>query len=118
MKNSHSFTEIKIHLVLKTTRCIPFGEIKPQVEYWVKKSLARFEVNVIKFGIADNHIHLLFELHPSSCLSDLIDKIKSNSSLNLNKYFSAQWPGWRRGYWCASVGGSSLSRVKKYISNQ
>jgi REP element-mobilizing transposase RayT len=69
-------------------------------------------------GIED-HVHLLIELKPKHCISDIVKTIKGNSWLwirdeNLSKgYFS-----WQDGFAAISISPSDLERVRRYIRNQ
>jgi len=66
-------------------------------------------------GPAD-HVHLLFGLPASLSLSDLMEKLKANSS----KWAKVRTPGfaWQTGYTAFSVSESKLGEVTAYISSQ
>lgn len=67
----------------------------------------------------EDHIHCFFSLHPSLSVSDLMQKIKSNSSGWLNKQtFLKHRFEWQSGYGAFSYSRSQLNNVYQYILNQ
>jgi REP element-mobilizing transposase RayT len=74
---------------------------------------------LLSIGGVSDHVHLFFGMRPVQSLSDLMQKIKSNSSkwINDNKlvrgYFS-----WQEGYSAFSYSKSQISQVCNYIENQ
>ena len=62
---------------------------------------------------------MLLVLPPSLPRSDLMEKLKANSS----KWVHERWPrrpwfGWQTGYTAFSVSPSKLNAVRTYIANQ
>jgi REP element-mobilizing transposase RayT len=80
-------------------------------------------VNLNQYPLAisgfKNHVHLFFEQNPTSALSDIIEKVKANSSkwINLNKKIVGHFE-WQRGYGGFSYARSQRNKVIKYIINQ
>ncbi len=66
-----------------------------------------------------DHVHLLVGLHPSLAVSELVQKVKANSSKHINteKWFPGRF-SWCEGYGAFSVSQSMLEKVSKYIANQ
>ena len=64
-----------------------------------------------------DHIHLLIQTKPTEKISEVVCRIKSNSSKficeNLVKDFA-----WQKGYGVFTVDTTSLLRIQKYIKNQ
>lgn len=69
-------------------------------------------------GVAD-HIHFLFGMRPSCCLSDLIREVKksSNEFINKNKFSAFEFK-WQEGYGAFSYSHSALNDVINYIQLQ
>ncbi len=67
-----------------------------------------------------NHIHIIFDLHPSSALSDLIRDLKrSSSDMMKNREVDFQeFPGWQVGYGAFTYSSNSLRNLINYVSNQ
>jgi REP element-mobilizing transposase RayT len=65
-----------------------------------------------------DHVHVLFVLPATVSLSDLMEKLKANSS----KWAAKRWPtlgfSWQTAYTAFSVSQSKLGEVKAYISRQ
>ncbi|MFC0710333.1 IS200/IS605 family transposase [Azorhizophilus paspali] len=71
-------------------------------------------------------MHLLFEIHPTVRLSDLVKNIKSVSARHMRNEFARElapyyWKPyfWNNAYALISVGGrASLATLLRYIENQ
>ena len=74
--------------------------------------------SILVGGVAD-HVHLLFQLGRTISIADAVGKIKSNSSLWVNRtrglgtHFH-----WQAGYAAFSVSHSLLDRLREYIRQQ
>ena len=66
-----------------------------------------------------DHVHVFFELHPNSRISDLMRDLKSVSSgwINDNKFVQGKF-NWQDGYGTFSYSRSQRNNVIKYIMNQ
>ncbi|KAF5046888.1 Transposase IS200 like protein [anaerobic digester metagenome] len=69
-------------------------------------------------GTAD-HVHVLFSLHPSVALSDLMKDIKlSTSSFIRTKKLFPMFDGWQEGYGAFTYTYSAKEQLTRYVSNQ
>ena len=116
-----SKTRIICHIVFATKA----REKSINPEY--KRDLYKYIYGIIKNhkcftkrinGMSD-HVHILLDLSPSIALSDLMEKIKSSSSLWLksNPNFK-KFKGWGRGYYAESIGREGEAACYTYICNQ
>ena len=66
-----------------------------------------------------NHVHIFFELHPTTNMSDILEVVKANSSkwINSNHFTKGRFE-WQRGYSAFTYSRSQRDRVIKYIMNQ
>ena len=66
-----------------------------------------------------NHIHLLGSIHQSISVSEMVRRIKGNSSswINKQKKLSVQF-AWQKGYASLTVSESSKQKIISYIKNQ
>ena len=66
-------------------------------------------------GVAD-HVHLLFDLKATHCLSDFMREVKKASS----SWCREQSPkfAWQEGYSAFTVSATALDGVRKYIAHQ
>ncbi|MBQ4406817.1 MAG: IS200/IS605 family transposase [Bacteroidales bacterium] len=69
-------------------------------------------------GGIENHVHILFELARTMALSNVVNKIKSNSSKWIRHEQGVFDFGWQDGYGAFSVGQSNVEVVRKYIMDQ
>jgi REP element-mobilizing transposase RayT len=74
---------------------------------------------LISGTVMPDHVHLLIGIHPSVCVSELAQKVKSGSSklMNDEKWFTGKF-SWNEGYGAFTVSQSKLAAVKQYISGQ
>ena len=70
-------------------------------------------------GGTENHVHLLGLIHQSISVSDMVRRIKGNSShwINKQKKLSVGF-AWQKGYASFTVSESSKKMIKNYIKNQ
>lgn len=81
---------------------------------------------MIEFSGETDHIHLLFEAHPSLNLSQLIANLKTVSSRLIRKEYSDYLSKyfWKPYFWSSSYGLKSVSRgaefgvIVEYIQKQ
>ena len=68
---------------------------------------------------SQNHIHVFFEQSPNVALSDIMEKVKANSSkwINQNKFIIGHFE-WQRGYGGFSYSRSQRNNVIRYIMKQ
>lgn len=66
-----------------------------------------------------DHVHIFFELNPSTSVSDVMKKVKANSSkwINENHFVSGKFE-WQRGYGSFTYSRSQRDDVIRYIMNQ
>lgn len=84
--------------------------------YGILKGIDQFPLAVNGYK---DHVHLFFELNPSSSVSDIMEKVKANSSKWINEKHLV--PGkfeWQRGYGAFTYSKSQRDNVIKYIINQ
>jgi REP element-mobilizing transposase RayT len=118
---ANTYTQLNIHAVFsikgrenllsQTVR----NELFPYIAGIIK--------NAANFPLAINgykdHVHLFFELDPSQSISDVLEKVKSNSSkwINEKKFMQGKF-AWQAGYAAFSYSRSQREDVIQYIVNQ
>ncbi len=74
---------------------------------------------LLKINGTANHIHILTVFAPVIAVSDMIRRIKGNSSKWINEERGLQSSfAWQRGYGAFSVSESTVEKVSEYIENQ
>lgn len=85
---------------------------------------ADFETDVVEFNGEPDHIHLLVNYPPKTCLSVLVNSLKGVSARRLRQerkdIASRYWKGgfWSASYFVASCGGAPISILRQYIEQQ
>jgi REP element-mobilizing transposase RayT len=117
---AHTYTNLLTHALFSTKdrRPIIKPEIKSDLYAYMGGIIASLRGKPVLINGPKDHVHVLFVLPASLSLSDLMEKLKANSS----KWAAKRWPtlrfSWQTGYTAFSVSQSKLGEVKAYISNQ
>jgi putative transposase len=74
---------------------------------------------LLKIGGTEDHVYILTSFHPAVSVSDMLRRMKGNTSkwLNENRRLPFRF-SWQRGYGAFSVSESMVDVVTKYIENQ
>jgi len=120
-------SDLKAHLVLTTKyrKKLLTKEMLSRLHEILETLLEKWECRMIEFNGEEDHIHLLFQYHPSLELSKLVNNLKTVTSRKLRSEFEERvnefyWKDvlWNGSYFIASCGGVTISALKKYIENQ
>ena len=120
-------SDLKAHLVLTTKyrKKLLTKEMLSRLHEILETLLEKWECRMIEFNGEEDHIHLLFQYHPSLELSKLVNNLKTVTSRKLRSEFEERvnefyWKDvlWNGSYFIASCGGVTISTLKKYIENQ
>jgi REP element-mobilizing transposase RayT len=119
MSNTYSQLYVQLIFVVKKRR----KGIKPQWEKnlykYIGKLIYDYGQQLLEINGISDHIHLLVLYKPNCCLSDLVRKVKANSSRWINIEFQPNTKfRWQRGFSAFSVSQSKLKQTKHYIINQ
>lgn len=68
-------------------------------------------------GVGD-HVHLLFGLKPTHCLSDFVRELKKSSSAWAVEQMGIKQFHWQEGYAAFTVSASARESVRAYIAGQ
>ncbi len=118
---ANSYIQSYHQFVFSTKKREPF--IPPQHRGLVEKYIGGIVTNLNQKMIAaycmPDHIHLLIGMNGTISLSELMEKVKANSSKFLN---TLDWMKtkfrWQEGYGAFSYSHSHLGAVIRYIENQ
>ena len=118
---ANTYTQINIHTIFSVKG--RENIITKNFREDLFKYLSGILNNNKQFSMAINgytdHVHLFFELHPTTSISDVIRIVKTNSSkwINENRYVKGKF-SWQEGYGAFSYSRSQRDRVINYIMNQ
>jgi putative transposase len=101
---------------------IPYGE-------WVKAKMlsiaGRSRFKIKNQEVDKDHIHLLVESDVALSPSQIVRRLKQETTFGINKAFSeirkafySENTFWSDGYFCCSIGNVSVGAVEKYIKEQ
>lgn len=118
---ANTFTSLHCHIVFSTKNRERW--LRPEIEEDVWRYLGGIcrthGVKALQIGGVDDHVHLLIGMPPTLALSDIVKRIKGESS----KWLSAEVNGmagfaWQDGYGAFTVGKSQIADTIHYIQNQ
>ncbi len=125
-KTSHSFYDLKVHLVwiTKYRKPVLFGNVAARLRDLVREICKSLDVEILKGHVSKDHVHLFVSIPPYLSVSDLVKRVKGKTSWKLmseNRKLSRQFWGrhlWARGYFAASSGNVTDEVIMKYIAIQ
>ena len=116
-----TYTNLNYHFVFSTKQRLPLISASFQNDlYKYIGGIIRAEGGaLLEIGGTADHIHILAKLKTSKSISEMMNRIKANSSkwANQEKMKMRKF-GWQEGYAAFSVSESQLPAVKDYIRNQ
>ncbi|MFD3303950.1 IS200/IS605 family transposase [Alteromonas macleodii] len=124
---NHSAFKLHYHMVfvIKYRHKVINIEIMDRMRDIFDSVLAKWDCSLVEFGAEEDHVHLLFEAHPSMNLARLAGNLKTVSARHIRKEFEAHlssyfWKPyfWSRAYAVTTTGGASLGKVKEYVLSQ
>ncbi len=118
---ANTYTQLSTHVVfaVKGRKNKMNATIRPEIFKYISGILT----NINQFSLAVNgytdHVHIFFELNPSTSLSDVVRTVKANSSkwINDNNLIPGKF-SWQEGYGGFSYSRANRDTVIKYIMNQ
>jgi putative transposase len=113
---AHTYNLNYIHCVFSTKRRLPLITHPEKVWNTIRKVAAAEKIMLFAIGGMADHIHLLLSIPATRTVSEVVRRLKCNSSLRIrqwNRLFS-----WQNGYASISVSPSAISSVKAYVDRQ
>jgi len=124
---NHCVYRLRYHLVLVVKYRQPAitPEILSRLKVLTHERAIAWGGEVLEVNGEADHLHILLELPPTTCLSDFVNALKTGTSRRIRNEFKAVlktklWGGafWSRSYCVVSCGGAPLKIVEQYIQNQ
>jgi len=116
-----SYVKILVHCVWTTYKRIPYlhGEIRQKVIFHITENARKNGIYIDSINGYNEHIHALISLGNNQTISEVMPRIKGESShwINKNKLTRLKF-GWQDDFWAVPIGMSHLPNLRKYISNQ
>ena len=124
--SAHGACHHQYHIVWipKYRRNILIGELKGFVEKHLFDIQERHpDVEIERYSIQQDHLHLVVIIPPKYFVSEVIGKIKANTSREIRKHFSeVRRTYWRNEFWSpgffSSTVGINEDVIKRYVEFQ
>lgn len=118
---ANTFTQIHIHVVfaVQNRQSLILENWEFRLHKYITAIIQAKGHKVLAIGGMPDHIHILIGWRPEYAISDLIRKVKSESSkwINENKFVLGKF-SWQEGYGAFSYSKSQVPRVIKYVLQQ
>ncbi len=117
----HTYTSLHYHIVFSTKERMKLisPEFKESLFAYIAKTINNEYGFARKINGIEDHIHICADLKPKFAVSDILRKIKANSSGWANKNFNLDYKfAWQEGYGGFTVSKSSIPNVIKYVIEQ
>jgi REP element-mobilizing transposase RayT len=116
-----TLTNLLVHVVFSTKEREPIitDRYRESLYAYIGGIIRRDGAKSLSIGGMPDHIHLAIKTRSNKALSELVRKIKANSSkwINENRFCKKKF-SWQNGYGGFSVSASQINKVKNYIQNQ
>jgi putative transposase len=117
-----SLAKILVHVVFSTKDRRPFLRdkiVREELFLYIGGTLTNLDCQPIIVGGAEDHVHLLCAVPPTSNAAEVITEVKRGSS----SWLKTKGPeladfGWQNGYGIFSIGFSQIKSARDYISRQ
>jgi len=118
---SQSLAKNLIHLVFSTKNraSLITDDIRPELHKYAGGILRDLSCPALIMNSVGDHIHVLFNLHRTKALSDVVMELKRGTSVWMKEQGTAFADFyWQNGYGAFSIGQSMVADVTNYIENQ
>jgi putative transposase len=115
-----TFVSLNYHVVFSTKDRIPqiAASWETRLHEYLGGTIKGLGGVSLQVGGIEDHVHLLFGLKPTHCLSDLMRELKRTSSIWVHTEIGEKRFAWQEGYAAFTVSPSTCSSVRAYIQNQ
>lgn len=118
---ANTYTQLYIHIVfaVKFRKSVIDISWEERLHKYIIAIVQNNEHKMLALNSASDHIHLFIGLNPKGSISELLRKIKGDSSEWINKEKLTEHKfQWQEGYGAFSHSKSQIDNVVKYILNQ
>ena len=118
---STTLTNLLVHVIFSTKDRKPIisDQYRERLYAYIGGIIRNEGAEPLALGGTADHIHFVAKIKSNQSLSDLVRKIKANSSkwINENNLTKEKF-AWQNGYGGFSVSASQIEKVRSYIENQ
>ena len=112
-------TKLIYHIVFSTKERVPLitAEIRDRLYPYLGGVIRGEKGSLMEIGGITDHVHILARFGAAVAVSEMIKRIKGNSSHWLSQELGV-WFAWQTGYGAFTVSESQVAAVRKYIQRQ
>ena len=119
MANTYTQIHIQAVFAVQNRHCLIRKTWKDELYKYITGIIQNYDHKVLQINGVSDHIHILFGMRPTQSLSDLMQKVKQDSSKWINnKGFVDGKFSWQAGYGAFSYSKSQIPGIINYIQNQ
>lgn len=119
MANTYSQIHIQVVFAVQNRESLIGSKWKNELYQYLVGIIQNHQHKVIAINGMPDHVHILIGLRPSQSISDLMQKVKGDSSKWIyRKGFVLGKFSWQEGYGVFSYGKSQIDDVIEYIKRQ
>jgi REP element-mobilizing transposase RayT len=118
---ANTYTQTYVHLVFspKNRAALIDSAWKDELEKYLTGIIQNHKHKLIAINSMPDHIHIFIGYNVNHLIPDLVEKIKTSSSLWIKKRKLSQFKfNWQKGYGAFTHSHSQISCVSRYIENQ
>lgn len=119
MANTYTQIHIQAVFAVKTRIGLIHSNWKDELYKYITGIVQARKHKMLAINGMSDHVHMFFGMRPTESLSDLMQRVKSNSSkwIDEKKFVKGTFE-WQDGYGGFSYSRSHVPRVIKYVQNQ
>jgi len=118
---AHTYTDLLVHVIFSTKDRAPLldSELRPRLFPYLGGVIRELGGTALLINGPTDHVHMLFLLPAKTALSEVVGKVKANSSGWVHREFPDQRTfSWQTGYAAFTVSHSQKQTMLNYIANQ
>lgn len=115
-----TYLSLHFHAVFSTKHREPLlaGDWRHELHEYLGGTIRGLDGHPRSVGGVADHVHLLFDLKSTHCLSDFMRELKKASSAWVRERSGQKQFAWQEGYAAFTVSANALTGVRHYIANQ
>ena len=118
---ANTYTQLHVHFVfgVKYRRALIHKSWKDELYKYMGGIIQNQGHKILLINGVEDHVHLLAGLRPVQSISDLMEKVKGDSSawINIRQFLPVHFY-WQGGYGAFALSKTHIDRVYKYILTQ
>ncbi|HAG15346.1 MAG TPA: IS200/IS605 family transposase [Bacteroidales bacterium] len=118
---ANTYTQMNVHAVFSVLgrENLLIDKLRPELFKYISGILKNSKQFPLAVNGYKDHVHIFFELHPTTSVSEVIQIVKTNSSkwINDNNILAEKF-NWQSGYGAFTYMRSQRNDVINYIINQ